>query len=178
MGLIDQFGVVEIKKGSNRWQSHVTEGGLKRSAIAEEIRSLKSRSREPATHFQRFGGAPGLIRSPVGPRRMTEPAAKFSGEMGIVAKTAIVGDRLWLGTALGAERKITASPCQRFDDGRLFASFTGARSDMSTSIARTILAWCIAWSKRYSIVPGGRWLVGGLLAARRPRAKIHRPTAR
>ena len=69
-----------------------TEGGLKRSAIAEEIRSLKSRRREPATHFQRFGGALGLIRSPVGPRRMTEPAAKFSGEMSIVAEAAIVGN--------------------------------------------------------------------------------------
>jgi hypothetical protein len=30
--------------------------------------------------------------SPVGPRRMTEPAAKFSCEMSIVAKAASVGD--------------------------------------------------------------------------------------
>ena len=35
---------------------------------------------------------PGLIRSPVGPRRMTEPAAKFPGEMSIVAEAAGIGN--------------------------------------------------------------------------------------
>jgi hypothetical protein len=126
--------------------------------------------------------------------------------------------KLWLGTALGAERRITPFPCQRFDDGlttgahdsgpewiaapflyRTFIDYPSPVSLAHYASGSTPLAlirvdvhrtapywhgasrgrsdirscWAVGCDRREN---SGRWLVGGVLAGRRPRATRERPT--